>query len=100
MKRIYISGAMTGKPDLNFPLFNAEASRLRQLGYEVINPVELNPDSGTTWNECMKRDLVALLDCDAIAMLDGWHESNGAHLEMNIAHRVGIEILFSKEVVA
>ena len=98
MTRIYISGAMTGKPDLNFPRFNQEAARLRSMGYEVVNPAELNPDPSASWHDCMKRDLKALLDCDALAMLDGWQTSTGAHLELNIAHRVGIEILMAEEI--
>lgn len=38
MKRLYLSGPMTGKPALNFPAFHAEAARLLALGYEVVNP--------------------------------------------------------------
>jgi len=100
MTRIYISGAMTGKPDLNFPLFNAEAARLRSLGYDVVNPVEICPDPTATWHDCLKADIKALLDCDALALLDGWMDSQGAHLELNIAHRVGILILMAAEVTA
>ena len=98
--KIYISGKMTGLPDFNFPAFHAEATRLRALGHEVINPAELNPDTDATWHECMRRDLAALLTCDALAMLDGWQDSAGAHLEMHVAHRVGMPILFANEVVA
>ena len=93
MTRIYISGAMTGQPDLNFPLFNREATRLRSMGYEVVNPAELNPDPNTPWHQCMRTDLKALLDCDAIAMVGNWMDSQGAHLEIHIAHRVGIKVL-------
>lgn len=98
MTRIYISGPITGKPDLNFPLFNAEAARLRALGYEVVNPVELCPDPAATWHECMKRDLKALLDCDSIVMLEGWEDSQGAHLELHIAHRVGIKVRMARDI--
>ncbi|NLC23362.1 MAG: DUF4406 domain-containing protein [Oxalobacter sp.] len=98
MKRIYISGPMTGIPDLNFPLFNAEATRLRAMGYEVINPAELNPDPDTTWHECMRKDLMALLNCDTLALLPGWQTSAGAHLEMHVAHRVGIDIVVAKDI--
>lgn len=98
MTRIYISGAMTGKPDLNFPLFNREAIRLRSMGYDVINPAELNPDPEASWHDCMKTDLKALLDCDAIALLDGWENSQGAHLELHIAHRVGIKVLIARDL--
>lgn len=99
MKRIYISGPMTGMPDFNFPAFNAEAARLTALGYDVVNPVDINPDTGTSWHECLRNDLKALLDCDTIAMLDGWMDSNGAHLEMHIAHRVGIKVVESRAIV-
>ncbi len=98
MKRLYISGPMTGHPGLNFALFRSEAARLRELGYEVVNPAELNPDPGTPWHECMKNDLKALLDCDSIVMLEGWEDSQGAHLELHIAHRVGIKVLIARDL--
>ncbi len=100
MKRIYISGPMTGMPELNFPAFHAEAARLTSLGYDVVNPAELNPDPAMGWHECMRRDLAALLTCDALALMDGWQKSDGAHLEMHVAHRVGMEIVIAREVVA
>lgn len=98
MKRIYISGPMTGLPQLNFPAFNAEATRLRALGYQVVNPAELNPEPGTSWHDCMRTDLKALLDCETLALLDDWQTSAGAHLEMHVAHRVGIEIVIAREL--
>lgn len=100
MKRIYISGPMTGMPEHNFPAFNAEAERLRALGYDIVNPVDINPDAGTTWQECMRRDLQELLTCDTIALLPGWQKSSGAHLEMHVAHRVGMEIVISSDIEA
>ena len=97
-KRIYLSGPMTGRPDLNFPAFHAAAARLRALGYDVTSPAEIVLGSEATWHAAMRADIKGLLDCDAIALLDGWQESAGAHLEMHIAHRVGIEILVAAEV--
>lgn len=98
--RIYISGPMTGLPELNFPAFNGEASRLRAAGYQVVNPAELNPDPATTWQQCMRRDLAELLTCDVLALLPGWQRSAGAHLEMHVAHRVGMGIVDVKELGA
>lgn len=101
MKRIYLSGPMTGIPEHNFPAFNAEAARLRDLGYDVINPVDLNPiEAQSSWHQCMRNDLAALLTCDALALLDGWQGSAGAHLEMHVAHRVGMEIIVAREIGA
>jgi hypothetical protein len=91
--RIYLSGPMSGLPDLNFPAFNAAAAKLRSLGYTVVNPAELNPDNTTAWDACMRADIKALCDCTTLALLPGWERSQGAHLEMHIAHRIGIEVL-------
>lgn len=90
--KIYISGPMTGLPDLNFPAFHAEAKRLRELGFEVVNPAELNPDGGS-WEECLKKDIAELIKCDGIIMLPGWHNSRGACFELNIASNLGLQLL-------
>ncbi len=92
MKRIYLSGPMSGIAEHNFPLFNAETARLRALGYEVVNPVEVNPDPGSTWEECLRRDLVAMLDCDTIALLPGSTKSRGALLELHVADALGFKL--------
>ena len=90
--RVYISGPMTGLPDLNFPAFHAAADRLRAAGFHAVNPAEINPDPSADWNECMRADIKALCDCDALALLPGWTNSKGAHLELHIAHRIGLRI--------
>lgn len=93
MKRVYLSGAMSGHPDHNFPAFNDQAAKLRAAGYEVINPAELNPDTSMTWEECLRVDLRELCSCDAIALLPGWESSKGANLELHVAHRLGLKVM-------
>lgn len=90
--RVYISGPMSGMPEHNFPAFHAEAARLRALGYDVVNPAELNPEPGKTWEECMKVDLRELLDCDLVALLPDWEKSRGARKEMELALLVCIPV--------
>lgn len=46
----------------------------------------------------MKADLKALSGCTHIAMLDGWEDSNGAKREKAEAERLGIEIMFFREI--
>lgn len=99
MKRIYLSGPMTGVVESNFPAFNTEAKRLRLIGYDVVNPAELNPGVNISWEECLRRDLAELLTCDTLALLEGWQKSAGAHLEMHVAHRIGMEIVFSRDLI-
>lgn len=88
--RIYIAGPMTGLPDLNFPAFHAEAKKWRDLGHDVVNPAELNPDPTMPWAECMRRDIAALVTCDTIILLPGWQQSMGASLEQHIAKQLSM----------
>lgn len=83
---------MSGLIDLNFPAFHAEAARLRALGYDVVNPAEINVDP-PGWQNAMRKDIAALLTCDVIAMLPGWEGSRGANLEWLIATELGMPVL-------
>jgi hypothetical protein len=89
MSTIYLSGPMSGYPDHNFKTFNAVTKWLRAMGHNVINPVELNPDVGVAWAECLKTDIIALMGCDVVATLPGWELSRGAVLEVHIAQALG-----------
>lgn len=82
---------MSGLPDLNFPAFHRAAAELRAKGYEAVNPAEITLDPGASWEACLRADIKALCDCDAIALLPGWMDSKGAHLEVHIAHRIGLK---------
>lgn len=95
--RVYIAGPMTGLPDRNFPAFHAEAARLRALGHDVVSPAEINAgvlqDEG--WAACMKRDIAALVTCDAVQLLPAWPTSRGAKLEVELAHALGIRVFYT-----
>jgi hypothetical protein len=99
MKRIYLSGPMTGLPALNFPAFAAMTANLRADGHTVTNPAEINPDGGS-WNDCMRRDIAALMYCDTVATLPGWEHSKGARLEVLIAERLGMTIVSAHELIS
>lgn len=88
--KIYISGPMSGYPELNFPAFNEAAAQLRALGHEVVNPAELGEHADWVWADYLRRDLKVLLDCDAVYALAGWRESKGASLECEVARRLGM----------
>lgn len=90
--RIYISGPMTGLPDLNFPLFNKVAECLRDNGWDVVNPAEIQQIEGADWAACLKEDIKHLVTCDTIALLPGWHRSKGAALEAYIANKLGLTV--------
>jgi hypothetical protein len=98
---VYISGPMTGIKDFNAPLFNFVAFKLRELGYEVINPVELDGEadkSTLTWEMCLRRDIELLMSAAQrrpviIATLPEWYISKGARLEVFVAATVGLPVM-------
>ena len=91
MKRVYLSGPMSGIADNNFPAFNEWATKLRTQGFDVVSPAEIQ-EAGT-WELCLRADLRELCTCDAIALMPGWESSRGANLELHVAHRLGMEVM-------
>lgn len=100
MTRIYISGPMTGMPELNFPAFNRAAAGLRSLGHEVVNPAELDAldTIELSWEDYLRRDIKLLVDCNAIALLPGWEKSRGARLEVHIADALGMKRVYMNDL--
>ena len=96
----YLSGPMSGLPDDNVPAFNRAAARLRGDGLTVFNPAELSLGPTATWHDYMRADLRALTYCRRICLLPGWEHSNGAHLELHDAHRLGLDITFYDALTA
>ena len=96
---LYVAGPMTGLPEFNYPAFNAAASQLRELGYEVLNPADIdvlyNPDptQPQEWDWYMRHALRMVLNSDALALLPGWENSRGAQLEVKVGKALGMECL-------
>lgn len=97
--KLYIAGPMTGYAELNFPAFHAEAARLRALGFEIVNPAEINTDPTAEWLECMRADIKQLVDCDGVALLPGWEQSRGAPIEHNLARDLGLRVFKAAHLI-
>ena len=94
---IYISGPMTGLPNLNMEAFNEAERKLRKAGWsDIRNPARLavNEYENLPRSLYLRSDLRQLLDCQAILLLRGWQRSKGARLEALIADEVGIRRLY------
>lgn len=100
---VYISGPMRGKPEFNFPAFDAERDVYAHNGYNVISPADIDRAAGDTDSATGKhaeavdyvyRDFYALLLIQHhngyIHMMDGHEKSTGATAELAVAKWMGI----------
>jgi hypothetical protein len=88
----YIAGPMRGKPGLNRATFAAAARWLRANGETCYNPGEHGDEQ--TDEDCrplaeyMASDLPEVCRADAIMLLPGWEQSQGAAIEAEVARRL------------
>ena len=95
MKKIYISGPISGLPlETVYNNFTNVEAQLLEQGYEVVNPLNNGLSTNATWEEHMRADLRLLLDCDAIYMLEGWEKSRGARIEYALAVDLKMDIQY------
>ena len=93
-KRIYIAGPMTGMPEHNFPAFHGAAGRLRQAGWDAVNPAEnFQGRTDLPRETYIRADVSLMMSCDAVAMLPCWEQSRGAKLEYLLAQEMGMEVI-------
>ena len=92
--RVYISGPITGLPYEEVEkAFNEAEIRLKEQGYEVVNPLNNGLPRESTWNEHMRADLKLLLGCDVIYLLKGYQDSKGAMIEYDLARILHFDII-------
>ena len=72
--KVYIAGKITGNKNYVEQFEKAEKV-LKELGHAVINPVK---NIGFSYREYIDMGLSELSKCDAICLLEGYEESNGA----------------------
>lgn len=109
--KVYIAGPMTGYKNYNFFAFDKAKSDLQSQGWNVISPADIDRAHGfdptikgmshdlsaSDLGAMLARDIMAISDCDAIYMLDGWEPSKGANIEYLFAHIIGIDILYESD---
>ena len=110
--KFYVSGAMNGVPQFNFPAFDSVTKQLRQCGHDVVNPAEhdrkVDPDiegrpgfhNGTATTikpleKLLAWDIRQITRCDAIAIIAGWEHSAGVKIELAVARELGLRIFYA-----
>jgi hypothetical protein len=107
--KVYIAGPINGVPDGNRPAFKEAADRVRAAGHEPVNPWDIPPDHdgpccpgdppdhdpvGLHAYGCyLRADILQLMWCDAIMLLENWHQSRGASTESHIAWSLGLQVV-------
>lgn len=101
----YVAGPMRGIPYFNYPAFDAARDKLFALGFDVINPADLDREETgfnpytlpATWDwnvippglgdlrTIFLRDTTAICKrVDVIYLLDGYRKSKGARAEKSL----------------
>ena len=83
---------MSGLPDFNYPAFFDAADVLDRAGFTVGNPAADGQVPGWSWEQYLRRALRLMLECDGVAVLDGWERSRGARLEVEVAEQIGMRV--------
>ena len=84
---------MTGYPDFNYPAFRKASTIFRMQGLEVFDPSEIFDGDQTLSKEIyMREDIAAVLKATVVVTLDGWEQSSGARLEVEVAKAIGIPV--------
>ena len=110
-QKAFISGPMRKRVLFNFPAFDAAAKDLREQGYEVISPADMDRARGfdpstlpadhdwSTIPEGMDlkaiilEGLTALSECDCVVLLPWWRVSLGSVVEVALARFLGLQIM-------
>ena len=90
--KIYVSGRIKDYPQY-FAHFKRVQNSLEDRGFEVVNPCELTKDD-LTYGQFMKLDIIHMLECDAIYMLEDWEKSVGARCEHLVAALCELDIFY------
>lgn len=90
-KKIYIAGKVTGLQQQEVvDKFAKAQNEIEEMGFEVVNPINVVKDFDTSWNKAMRICIAALTECDAIALLPDWSNSKGAIFEYEISRQLEI----------
>jgi hypothetical protein len=111
-KHVYLAGPMRGIPQFNFPAFTKAAELLREEGYHVTSPHEMDiadygPDAFQdpeglevdsihfNLRTVLGDDLLFICEwAEMVCVLPGWETSKGVRAEIATAEALGIDVVY------
>jgi len=105
--RVYLSGKMSGLKNYGKENFDRAEKQLRQEGFtKIVNPYKLGIKlskklhrklEDISYEEFLKNDLIELLKCNMIYMLENWADSRGCTIERKLAIDCNIFIMYERK---
>jgi nucleoside 2-deoxyribosyltransferase len=93
--KCYLAGPMRGYEKYNFPAFEEATEELRNRGFQVVSPHEMDIEIGFNpatdgWDNddlvaAVIRDVRAITTVDTLVLLPDWEKSKGARAEKAVA---------------
>jgi hypothetical protein len=98
MKKCYIAGKIGDLPLEEFTRnFNIGKMEVTEAGWDPVSPIDLPHDHDQTWASYMKEDLKHMMKCEAVYALRNWRHSPGAIVEVELAMKLGLTIIFQTD---
>jgi hypothetical protein len=95
MMKVYISGQIGNLPEEEYQQnFAVGMEEVRAMNMHPVNPCNLLHEHDKSWQSYMKHDIIEMLKCDALYMLNNWHNSKGAKIEWQIATFLGMQVFY------
>jgi len=100
MKTIYLCGPVSGRPEQEYKdhFEKVQVSLVQTAAAEGVPLGTISPTSLATkdspWEAALKTCIRHMVDCDGIAVLQGWERSKGCLLELEIAGRLKIPVVY------
>ena len=91
-KIVFISGAITGVEGYR-KIFAAAEQWLLEQDCTVLNPAVL-PPSGLEWEAYLRITTAMVREADVVYVLQNWERSRGVKEEVELAERLGKEIIY------
>lgn len=96
--KVYLSGAISGVPGHEEVFQRAEDLVNSVSDLLAVNAAKVSPHPRFLhpYGKYMRAAVKAMMDCDAIYMLEGWEQSQGARVEHTLAALCGMPILYEE----